>query len=182
LSALIDKSDKSTGNKIRVGLIADTHGLLRPEAKAFMQGSDHIVHAGDIGDSRILDELRCIARTSAVRGNNDLQPWAAQLQESALITVGGVRIYLVHNLADLGGAQLPAGVQVVVSGHSHKPMLERRDHLLFVNPGSAGRRRFKLPVAIGELLIDDECVEARIVDLANAHVLAHSRSARSVTH
>jgi uncharacterized protein len=158
--------------EIRVGLIADTHGLLRPEAKAFLRGSDHIVHAGDIGDPRVLDELRSLAPVSAVRGNNDGEPWTAHLRETEIITLGKIRLFLIHDLAELEPPAIRAGAQVVVSGHSHKPRLEQQGGVLFVNPGSAGRRRFKLPVAIGELLIRGESVEARIIDLSNGQVLA----------
>jgi uncharacterized protein len=158
--------------RIRIGLIADTHGLLRPEARAFLAGSHHIVHAGDIGEESILEELRAIAPTRAVRGNNDSQPWASRLQDRASITVGEVHLYVIHNFADC--AQLPDGVRVVVSGHSHKPRVERLDSVLFVNPGSAGPRRFKLPIAAGELLIEGGSIEARIVDLESGHALSCS--------
>jgi len=156
-----------------VALIADTHGLLRPEAKAFLLRSDLIVHAGDIGGPRILEELFSIAPVSAVRGNNDRAPGAAHLPQTAYVDAGAVGIYVVHDLADLRSGPLPAAAQVIVSGHSHKPLLERRGGVLFVNPGSAGPRRFKLPVAAGELLIEGETAQARIVDLTNARLLAH---------
>ena len=159
-------------DKTRVGLIADTHGLLRPEARAFLLGADHIVHAGDIGERGILDELHSIAHATAVRGNNDTAPWAAQLRDTELLRVSKACIYVIHNLADLRIDPAAAGVQVVVSGHSHRPMLERRDGVLFINPGSAGPRRFKLPIAVGELVIEERSVRARIVDLANSRLLA----------
>jgi putative phosphoesterase len=153
-----------------VGLIADTHGLLRPEAQAFLEGSKRIVHAGDIGDSRILKALRAVAAVSAVRGNNDTEPWAARLPESRLLTIGLVRIYVIHIRANLG--KPPAGVHVVITGHSHTPVLEMRDGVLFVNPGSAGPRRFKLPVAAGELRIQGRTIRARVVDLTTGRALA----------
>jgi hypothetical protein len=159
-------------NKIRVGLIADTHGLLRPEAMEFLRSSDYIVHAGDIGDRGILDELEAIARVCVVRGNNDTEPWAAALRETELLAVGALAVYVIHDLADLRIQPETAAVQVVVSGHSHKPLLERRHGVLFVNPGSAGPRRFKLPIAIGELLIEGASVAARVFDLADARLLA----------
>jgi hypothetical protein len=159
-------------NRIRVGLIADTHGLLRPEAKEFLRTSDYIVHAGDIGDRGILGELDAIARVCAVRGNNDTEPWAAELRETELLTVGALAVYVIHDLADLRLEPEAAAVQVVVSGHSHKPMLERRNGVLFVNPGSAGPRRFKLPIAIGELLIEGASAAVRIFDLKDARLLA----------
>jgi uncharacterized protein len=158
--------------KIRVGRIADTHGLLRPAAWEFLLGSDYIVHAGDLGDRRILDELRSIADVSVVRGNNDSEPWAAQFPLTESLSFGEVRVYVIHNLADLRIDPAAAGVQVVVSGHSHNPLLERRGGVLFVNPGSAGPRRFKLPIAIGELLISGRSAAVRIVDLADARLLA----------
>lgn len=151
---------------IRVGLISDTHGLLRPEALAFLEGSDHIVHGGDICDARVLEALSAIAPVTAVRGNNDHGAWASRLRETELLQVGEISIYAIHDLADLDIAPGAASVQVVVSGHSHKPSVERRDGILYVNPGSAGPRRFKLPVSIGELTVTGSSVSARIVELA----------------
>ena len=146
---------------VRVGLISDTHGLLRPAALAFLRGADHIVHGGDIGDPAILDTLAALAPVTAVRGNNDRAAWAAVLPETAVLEIGEVRIGVVH---DLGAAAFDAaaGVQVIVSGHSHKPLVQERAGVLFVNPGSAGPRRFRLPISIGELIIDGTRVEARL--------------------
>ena len=150
----------------RVGLISDTHGLLRPEARAFLAGCDHIIHAGDIGDGGILDALAAIAPLTGVRGNNDQGPWAEHLPDTARVVVGGVTIHVVHDIADWDPAAAGGAVHVVVTGHSHQPKIERREGVLFVNPGSAGRRRFKLPVAAAELRIDARAgVSARIVDL-----------------
>jgi putative phosphoesterase len=151
-----------------IGLISDTHGLLRPEAVAFLQGSDRIVHAGDVGDPAILDALARIAPVTAVRGNVDTSPWAAALPETASLDVEGVRIYVLHDLAQLDVRPSAARIGVVVSGHSHKPVSEHRDGVLYLNPGSAGPRRFKLPISIAELTIADGAVEARIVELAIA--------------
>ena len=159
--------------EIRVGLIADTHGLLRPQACSFLLDSDLIVHAGDIGGRGLLEQLQSIAPVSAVRGNNDTEPWAAHLPEAQLIDAGGVRVQVIHNLAELS-LDPAAGVQVIVSGHSHRPLLERRDGVLYVNPGSAGPRRFKLPIAIGELLIRGGAVSARIVSLTDERLLVAS--------
>lgn len=150
---------------IRVGLISDTHGLLRPEAKAFLQGSDRILHAGDVCEQRILEELAAIAPVTAVRGNNDKGAWAGQLRGTELFQVGELFVYAVHDLADLDIDPHAAGVRVVVSGHSHKPRVEERDGVLYVNPGSAGPRRFTLPIAVGELLVRGRAVSARIVEL-----------------
>jgi putative phosphoesterase len=151
---------------LRVGLISDTHGLLRPEAKAFLQGSDYIVHAGDVCDPGILEQLSALAPLSAVRGNNDRGPWAERLRETELLQVGELFVYAIHDLAQLDIDPNAAGVQVVVSGHSHKPLVEERSGVLYVNPGSSGPRRFKLPIAVGELLVEGRSVSARIVELA----------------
>ncbi|HJY09051.1 MAG TPA: metallophosphoesterase family protein [Bryobacteraceae bacterium] len=153
----------------RIRLISDTHGLLRPEAKAFLQGSDFIVHAGDIGDSAILETLAAIAPLTVVRGNNDKGPWAERLPKTALLEVGEVSIYVIHDLAQLDIAPSAAGVRVVVSGHSHKPVVEERGDVLYVNPGSSGPRRFKLPISAGELLVDGNSVSARVVELVGRH-------------
>lgn len=149
----------------RVGLISDTHGLLRPEAKTFLQGSDYIVHGGDICDPVILDELAAIAPVTAVRGNNDRGPWAERLRESEFLQVGEVYVYAIHDLARVDIEPGAAGVRVVVSGHSHKPLVEERDGVIYVNPGSAGPRRFKLPISAGELIVDGSSVSARIIEL-----------------
>jgi putative phosphoesterase len=151
---------------MRVGLISDTHGLLRPEAKAFLGGCAHIVHGGDIGHAGILAELGALAPVTAVRGNNDRGAWAESVRETELLRVGGVCVYAIHDLAELDIEPAAAGIHVVVSGHSHKPRVVERDGVLFVNPGSAGPRRFKLPVSVAELMIDDTgAVSARIVEL-----------------
>jgi len=152
---------------LRVGLISDTHGLLRPEALAFLEGSDHIVHGGDICDAGVLEALSTIAPVTAVRGNNDHGPWAARLRETELLRVEEVSVYAIHDLSQLDMEPHAAGVHVVVSGHSHKPLVERRDGILYVNPGSAGPRRFKLPISVGELTVDGSSVSARIVELAS---------------
>ena len=151
---------------LRVGLLSDTHGLLRPEAKAFLRGSDRIIHAGDICDPAILDELLAIAPVTAVRGNCDQGPWAGRLRWTESLRVGGVIIYVLHDLAQLDLDPGERGVGVVVSGHSHKPKVEDRDGVLLVNPGSCGPRRFRLPVAVGELIIAGGRVSARTVELA----------------
>jgi putative phosphoesterase len=149
----------------RIALISDTHGLLRPEARAFLQDSDFIVHAGDICDPATLDELAAIAPLTAVRGNNDHGGWAERLRETEFLQVGELFIYAIHDLDRLDIDPAAAGVQVVVSGHSHKPLVETRDGVLYVNPGSAGPRRFKLPITAAELSVTDDGVSARIVEL-----------------
>ena len=149
----------------RVGLISDTHGLLRPEALAFLRGSDFIVHAGDIGNSGVLDELRRLAPLTAVRGNNDKGAWAESIAETEVLQVGEVSIYVLHDLAELDFDPAAAGFNVVVTGHSHNPRIDERDGVLYVNPGSAGPRRFKLPIAMGELRVAGASVKSKIVQL-----------------
>ena len=147
-------------------MISDTHGLLREEASAFLRGCDHIIHGGDIGRAGILDELAAIAPVTAVRGNIDTAPWARQVNEIEFVTLGTVCVYVLHDLAQLDIDPAAAGVQVVVSGHSHAPCIAERGGVLYVNPGSAGPRRFKLPIAAGELVIaGDGEVAARTVEL-----------------
>ena len=150
---------------LRVGLLSDTHGLLRPEARAFVMGCDYILHGGDVGSPDILEQLAAIAPVFAVRGNNDKGAWAMRLRETELIRVGHVFVYIIHNIEELDIDPVAAQVRVVVSGHSHKPMIEERDGVLFVNPGSCGRRRFKLPVSVGEILVSGSEVKARTVEL-----------------
>ena len=150
---------------MRVGLISDTHGLLRPEALDFLAGADHIVHGGDIGSPDILERLAAIAPLTVVRGNNDTAPWARAIPETARVDVGRVALYAIHDVKALDIDPRAAGVRIVVSGHSHRPACTERDGVLYVNPGSAGRRRFRLPIAAAELVIDGDAVHARIVTL-----------------
>ena len=158
--------DGPSGNRpLRVGLLSDTHGLLRPEALAFLRGSDRIIHAGDICDPAILDALRAIAPVTAVRGNCDQEPWARALPGSASLQVGGLLIHVLHDLGQLEFEPRGRGVRVVVSGHSHKPGVVERDGVLFVNPGNCGPRRFRLPVAVGELVINAGRVSARTEEI-----------------
>ncbi|MCD6079420.1 MAG: phosphodiesterase, partial [Ramlibacter sp.] len=126
----------------RIGLVSDTHNLLRPEVLAFLQGSDHVVHAGDICGPEVFAALSVIAPITVVRGNNDRVPWAQEIPEAVTVQLAGIHVHVVHDAADL---VLPEGVNVVVTGHSHRPRVEERDGVLYVNPGSAGPRRFKLP-------------------------------------
>ena len=148
---------------MRIGLISDTHGLLRPEVLDFLRGSDHIVHGGDVCDPSVLEALRAVAPLTAVRGNNDRGAWAESLRESELVRLGEIFLYAIHDLAEIDIEPLAAGVRVVVSGHSHRPSVEERDGVLYVNPGSAGPRRFRLPIAAAELAIEGERVAAKIV-------------------
>jgi putative phosphoesterase len=150
---------------MRIGLISDTHGLLRPEALDYLAGSDHIVHGGDIGNPAILERLAALAPLTVVRGNNDATAWADAIPDTARLALGGVSVYVIHDLKDLAIDPAALGVRVVVSGHSHKPACVERGGVLYVNPGSAGRRRFSLPIAAGELLVEDGQVTARLVTL-----------------
>jgi hypothetical protein len=149
----------------RIGLLSDTHGLLRPEALAFLHGSDFIVHAGDIGDAEVLEKLRTVAPVTAVRGNNDRDGWALAIAETEVLRVDEVSIHVLHDLAQLDLDPAAAGFRVVVSGHSHRPRIEERDGVLYVNPGSCGPRRFNLPIAVGELRISGSSVKAKLVEL-----------------
>ena len=146
-----------------VGVISDTHGLLRPEALRALRGCARILHAGDIGSPAVISALRAIAPVTAVRGNNDREPWARALPETRVVRLAGVRVYLLHDLATLDVD--PGGFAAIVAGHSHQPRIERRGQVLFFNPGSAGPRRFRLPVTVGRLLIRNGGVRARIVPL-----------------
>ena len=150
---------------LRVGLISDTHGLLRPQAIDFLQGSDLIVHGGDICDGAILTALAANAPVIAVRGNNDRGDWAARLRESELFRIGDAFIYAIHDVAAIDIEPRATGVQVIVSGHSHQPSIRRDDGVLYVNPGSAGPRRFRLPISVGELTIAGASITARTVEL-----------------
>jgi len=148
-----------------VGLISDTHRLLRPEAVRALAGSDLIIHAGDVGAPEILDALRAVAPAVAVRGNVDTGAWASALPATAVAEVGGTLIYVLHDLGGLDLDPAAAGFGVVVSGHSHKPAAAQRGSVLFVNPGSAGRRRFKLPVTVARLDLRRAPWEVKFVDL-----------------
>ena len=150
---------------IRVGLISDTHGLMRPEALTALAGVAHIVHAGDIGTAEILAQLRAIAPVTAVRGNNDKEAWASDIAEHEIVAIGGKSIYVLHDLKELDLDPRASGFSVVVTGHSHKPSIATRDDVLYVNPGSAGPRRFKLPVCVAWLDIAENALHAQIREL-----------------
>ena len=143
----------SSSPSVSVGVISDTHGLVRPEALAALRGSRYIVHAGDIGDPRVLEELARIAPVTAVRGNNDTGAWARKLPDTDVLQVGKTRIYVIHDVKEMKLDAAASGFQVVVAGHSHRPRNETREGVLYVNPGSAGPRRFSLPIAVGRLLV-----------------------------
>jgi putative phosphoesterase len=148
-----------------VGVISDTHGLVRPQAIEALAGVDMILHAGDIGKQEVLDTLKQIAPVVAVRGNNDKGEWAETLPDWEVVEIGNVSIYMLHDVKEIDIS--PAGsFQVVVSGHSHKPSVEERRGVLYVNPGSAGPRRFTLPVSLAHLRVDGEKVEAYVIELS----------------
>lgn len=150
---------------MRIGLIADTHNLLRPEALAALQGVDHLIHAGDIGGPHILEQLARIAPLSVVRGNNDQEPWADDIPEHLTLSFGAITLYVLHDLKQLEVDPAAQGIDVVIAGHSHKPLHEERNGVLYLNPGSAGPRRFKLPIGVGILHIEDGRARAELITL-----------------
>lgn len=150
---------------MRIGIISDTHGLLRPEAVERLAGVDHIIHAGDIGRPEVISELRRIAPVTAVRGNIDKGEWAAGYPDTESVTLGGRSFYVLHNLAELGLDPAAAGIDVVVSGHSHQPRIETVDGVVYLNPGSAGPRRFSLPIALAMLELAGDVIRPCILDV-----------------
>jgi putative phosphoesterase len=148
-----------------LGVISDTHGLLQKEAVEALRGVGRILHAGDVGTPEILDALERIAPVTAIRGNVDTKTWARRLPETELIEIGGVTIYMVHDLGRLDLKPEAAGIGVVVHGHSHKPKIEEKNGVLYFNPGSAGPRRFQLPLSVGKLFIDVKKVHAELIGL-----------------
>ena len=152
-------------NETLIGVISDTHGLLRPEAADALRGVEHILHAGDIGKPEVLSELEKIAPVTAVRGNNDRDGWAADIPNTQTFTAGGVSIFMLHDVKQLAIDPAAAGHGVVIAGHSHKPRLETVGGVLFINPGSAGPRRFKLPVTIARLHVGGGEASAEIIEL-----------------
>jgi putative phosphoesterase len=152
-------------SELLIGVISDTHGLLRPEAVAALQRSDYIIHAGDVGKEEILRQLTAIAPLTAIRGNIDRDPWARKLPETEVIEIAGITTYVLHNLAQLDLKPEAAGFHVVISGHTHAPKQETKNGVLYLNPGSAGPRRFKLPVSVARLKIGAGETAAEIVVL-----------------
>jgi uncharacterized protein len=148
-----------------IGVISDTHGLLRPEALAVLLGSDYIIHAGDIGDPAIREKLAEIAPVTAIRGNVDREAWTKKIPSTNLLEIGGISIYVLHNLAELDLKPEAAGFDVVVYGHSHVPKQQTKNGVLYFNPGSAGPRRFRLPVTVGRLLLKNGQVSAEFVQI-----------------
>jgi putative phosphoesterase len=148
-----------------IGVISDTHGLLRDEAGAVLRVSDHIIHAGDVGNPEILDQLRTIAPVTVVRGNIDKGAWAPRLAETKVVELGGASIYVLHDLSQLDLKPEAAGFAAVIYGHSHVPKQEMRGTVLYFNPGSAGPRRFKLPITVGRLVLDAGRLRGEIVEI-----------------
>ena len=148
-----------------VGVISDTHGLLRPEAVKLLRGSEHIIHAGDIGAPEIVGELAKIAPVTAIRGNVDTQAWARRFAETEVVELGGLYLYVIHDANALDLNPRAAGFAAVISGHSHKLKQEVKDGVLYFNPGSAGPRRFKLPISVGRLEITEGKVSAEILEV-----------------
>jgi uncharacterized protein len=155
---------RAKGRKL-IGVISDTHGLLRPEVAEAFAGVRLILHGGDIGTADVLNQLRSIAPVVAVRGNNDKGAWARAIAETEVAQIDDVRIYMVHNINDAEFNPEDGKIRIVVSGHSHRPSIGTRNGVLFMNPGSAGPRRFKLPITVGRLTIDGSAVKGKIVDL-----------------
>ncbi|MDD5034661.1 MAG: metallophosphoesterase family protein [Methylococcaceae bacterium] len=150
---------------MRLGIISDTHGLVRPQAMEILAGSDWILHAGDIGKAEVLNELSSLAPLSAVRGNVDRGGWAQSLPSTEVLEIAHRWIYLIHDLDELDLDPAAAGFEVVICGHSHRPKIDRRGGVLYFNPGSAGPRRFKLPISLGLIEIEGPHLEARIMEI-----------------
>jgi len=153
-----------------IGVISDTHGLVRPEALEALRGSELIVHAGDIGGLEVLDALRVLAPVVAVRGNNDRDGWGRTLRETEVVEVGDVHLYVLHDLHGLDLDPAAAGFRAVISGHSHRPLVEERKGVLYLNPGSAGPRRFTLPIAVARLRVTGSSLSAEIIELPTRRI------------
>ncbi len=155
----------AVAKQMRIGVISDTHGLLRPEAVAALSNSDRILHAGDVGNPEILDRLRELAPVTAIRGNVDREPWANTLPVTEAIEVEGVSIYMIHDLARVDLKPEAAGFDIVIYGHSHQPKIEEKNGVLYFNPGSAGPQRFHLPVSVGMLEIKTGKIREQVINL-----------------
>ncbi|MCQ4315684.1 metallophosphoesterase [Stutzerimonas zhaodongensis] len=150
---------------MRIGIISDTHGLLRPEALAALQGCERLIHAGDIGKPQVLEALEELATLDAIRGNVDSGDWAVAIPETLDLRIGGLRVYIIHDVKTMEIDPVAEGIDVVISGHSHQPKIEQVNDVLYLNPGSAGRRRFKLPISLALLDIEDGQPRAQLVTL-----------------
>ena len=151
---------------MRIGIISDTHGLLRPGAIRQLQGADHIIHAGDIGGPDVIEELRKIAPTTAVKGNIDAGEWAKHYSDTEIVVIGGRALYVLHNLKEITLDPAASGFDVVISGHSHRAKIETKNSVLYINPGSAGPRRFKLPIAVATLTFSGHVILPQILEVA----------------
>ena len=160
------RSLEPVSQNLTLGVISDTHGLLRPEANAALRGSDLILHAGDVGNMEVLERLNAIAPTTAVRGNVDTGEWGARLPEMEVVEAGGLHLYMLHDISTLDLDPKAAGFAAVIFGHSHRPSAEHRDGVLYLNPGSAGPRRFALPIAIARLRVAGGRLSHEIVELS----------------
>jgi len=154
-----------TPDQTVVAVVSDTHGLLRPEVFKHLNGVDRIIHAGDIGAPNVLEKLQSLAPLDAIRGNNDKGTWAEAIPETLFLEIRGHQIHVLHDLNQIDLSPAAAGMSVVISGHSHKPVVEEHDGVLFINPGSLGPRRFRLPIALAKLFITAESVRAEIIEL-----------------
>jgi putative phosphoesterase len=150
---------------MRIGIISDTHGLLRPEAIRQLTGADHIIHPGDIGAPEVIEGLRRIAPTTVIRGNIDVGDWAQDYRDTELVVLGGRVFYVLHNLKEIKLDPAASGFDVVISGHSHRPKIATKNGVLYINPGSAGPRRFKLPVAVATLALSDRAILPQILEI-----------------
>lgn len=157
--------ERGASTRMRIGVISDTHGLLRPEAEQALQGVDLIVHAGDVGKAEILTRLKTIAPVFAVRGNVDTEKWAQELPETAMVEAGEASLYVIHNLRQLDLSMKGAGIDLVISGHTHQAVQWEREGVLYLNPGSAGPRRFELPVTLAVVEVGAEPWRVEIVEL-----------------
>ena len=151
-----------------IGVISDTHGVLRPEAIEVLRGSDAIIHAGDVGHEAILRVLEQIAPLTVVRGNIDTSPWACKLSSTNVLEIAGTSIYVLHNIDELDVDPAAAGFSAVIFGHSHRPLIETRKGVLFFNPGSAGPRRFSLPISVGRLIVEQRKITPELIDLKSS--------------
>ena len=151
---------------MRIGIISDTHGMLRHEVIKHLAGTDHIIHAGDIGAPEVIEGLRRIAPTTAIRGNIDIGEWAMDYSDTELVALGGRAFYVLHNLKEIKLDPAASGIDVIISGHSHRPKIETKNGVLYLNPGSAGPRRFKLPIALAIVTLTDRAILPRILEIA----------------
>ena len=162
---LVLRQERVTLKGGKIGLISDTHGLVRPQALAALKGSELIIHAGDIGKPEVLVALASIAPVVAIKGNNDRGSWASELPDILAVQVNGVEVCVIHNVNELAKGAIEGELRAVICGHSHKPGMITREGVLFVNPGSAGPRRFSLPVSVARLKIQEQDVQAKILEL-----------------